>query len=936
MHANVPIVSAADVDVLRVPPSADGCRPPFARLPEVVAGRGPEIDSLIELADSDRRVHVLAGPAGVGKTTVALAAARGLPDVMWAPARNTVSLVEGLAAAALKFGAGEAVVSRAREMCGGRLEPEEDAAGLDWEQDARRFAWAMLRLFAAPAPDGRRRVLVIDGADDPDLCAEVLEEAARLPSGAAFVVVTTRHEGAGGVRLGPISPEDSAALLLSRVPDLDDDRRDAAGSVAADLAGLLGGLPLALHVAGSQHGSTVVRHTLDEYASELREITGAAPPPGPVVRLAVRLALKAIGGEESAAAGDVLRLLAALAPSQPFPLDLLDAASGSAAGPALLRRAWRNLRGTGLLEFGVDDGAHVVTLHPLVAEAVLGEGGDGPDAATALDLATQALAGREGPSLTLWRLLVPHVDHVLAAERTEIGAVLHAAGRTVRHLLARGMYRAASAIAEAAVTRSSSLAPDDPDRLAARLDRGLAFQARGLYTDACRDIRHVAVRERRRRGAADRLTLERRLTAEHHLGAVLHDQGARGGLARSERILVAVLAFRSLLLGPDHPDALATRHRLALVVQAAGNARAAFGHLVEVLDAREQVLGLRHPDTLTTMHSKAYARQAMGGPDSLRVAGEEFAEVLRHRRRVLGDNHPNTLVTEHNLAWVEQAKGRYVAAETMFRSVLAVQLRRCGPDHPHTLATAANLAWDLLQRKQFDTARRLFKQVLRIRRNRLGPNHPDTQTTRGNIGWLTYEQGNLAEATHRFERLVDDRVDFLGAEHPRTLTTRHNLALSLRSQRRYEEALTQFEQVLAVQEQVLIADHESTLSTRYNLAVTLRLHPGNGNLSRSIDLLSEVLDKQLTVFSARHPTVVQTREELIAALRQRGTAADLDRASDERTPSRAAGALSRHRGDHEYDDDPGPATDEDPLLEAFLDPDIDAYVDDDIRDLTAR
>ncbi|MEU4421795.1 tetratricopeptide repeat protein [Actinoplanes sp. NPDC024001] len=895
-------MSAADVDLLRLPPPA----PPHPVAKPGFVGREAEIDRLAKLMDSDRRVHVLAGPPGIGKTSIALAAAGKVSGALWVPARDTVSFVEAMAAVAREIGVDEASVARCREMCGSRL--DDDAAG------PRAFAWTLVREEALRNTDGRRRMLVIDGADDPDAYLQILQEAVSLPSSRWLTVVTTSYTATALLPAGvhhetvePPSREECAAILLGRVPDLDPSRHEAALPVAEQTAELLGRLPLAVHVAGSQHGSPVVRHTLTAYADELKGHAGADP-----VRVAVRLATDAVSADRLAALA-VLRLLAAMAPAAPFPLDMLDAAADRMPDDPEIRRGWRTLRDTGLLEFGVDNGVHVATLHPLVGAAVAG-GEPGPDPAAALDAATRALDTPSEPALRVWLLLVPHVQRVLAEDGPASGAALRAACRTVRHLLRRGMYRVAAALADRAVERSATLAPDNPDRLGALLHRGLARQALGRYRPALQDVRQVATIERRRRGAPDPAARARRLEIEYHLAAILHDCGARGGLVRAERLLRAVRKLRSDLLGPDHPDTLTTGYRLGLVLQAAGRPREALAELDAVVAARSQ----EHPDTLTAMQARAYARQAIGGADSLRQAGQDFKQVLDLRIGVLGEYHPNTLITQHNLAWVEQAKGRYVAAETLFRDVLALQLRRCGPDHPHTLATAANLAWDLLQRKQFAPSRQLFEQVLRIRERRLGLNHPDTQTTRGNLGWLTYEEGKLDEAVDRLTDLVSDRVRSLGAEHPRTLTTRHNLALSLRSQRKYDEALDQFDEVLRIQSRVIGPGHESTLSTTYNYAVTLRMHGGDKMLDRSIDMFGEVLDRQLTVFSSRHPSVVQTREQLIAALRQRGTAADLDRASDERTPSRAAQALSRHRTDREYDDEPRPPLSRDPLLAALL------------------
>jgi len=92
-----------------------------------------------------------------------------------------------------------------------------------------------------------------------------------------------------------------------------------------------------------------------------------------------------------------------------------------------------------------------------------------------------------------------------------------------------------------------------------------------------------------------------------------------------------------------------------------------------------------------------------------------------------------------------------------------------------------------------------------------------------------------------------------------------------------------------------------------------------------------VLGQQLTVYGARHPDLVRTREELIATWRQRGTTIDLDHASDEQTPSRYAAALSRHHVEHEFDAEPDVMSADDPLIAAFVRNGTGSFVDEDVR-----
>ncbi|MEU4217726.1 AAA family ATPase, partial [Actinoplanes sp. NPDC026623] len=435
VHANVPMVSAADADLLRVPPATGGCGLPSGHPLAEIVGRA-ETDRLVEAIDSAQRVHVLTGPAGIGKTTVARAAALTLrerdPDraLWWISARDRGSLVEGLAALAAELGADDAEVSRARES------------------GSRRTMWRIVeRALTGPAGDPRR-LLVVDGADDPDDLRSVLDGSRRLVAKNLLVVVTTRLGDAGaglvGVDRTPVVLLDRrgcAELLRKRLPGMGQARFEEIADLAGDVAERLDRLPLALHVAGTRHGSTPVQHTLRGLLDALDGLGAAAGPGDDPVRcvcFAVQVALEDIPDAGKPAAEVVLHLLAALAPGQPFPLAALEvavrplvAADLTSDEPwiPLLERGRRTLVHSGLAAlaaFGMDGGNPVASVHPLVAEAVrraptpAGADPSARFAATAVDRVTRHLGDRpvSDATLSLWRLVIPHVDHVLAGAGT--------------------------------------------------------------------------------------------------------------------------------------------------------------------------------------------------------------------------------------------------------------------------------------------------------------------------------------------------------------------------------------------------------------------------------------------------------------------------------------------------------------------------------------
>ena len=80
------------------------------------------------------------------------------------------------------------------------------------------------------------------------------------------------------------------------------------------------------------------------------------------------------------------------------------------------------------------------------------------------------------------------------------------------------------------------------------------------------------------------------------------DRKPVGRVAEVADELEALLADQVRVLGPDHPDALATRGSVAYCLGESGRAAEATDQLEVLLADQIRVLGLDHPDTLLTRH----------------------------------------------------------------------------------------------------------------------------------------------------------------------------------------------------------------------------------------------------------------------------------------------------------------------------------------------
>ena len=106
------------------------------------------------------------------------------------------------------------------------------------------------------------------------------------------------------------------------------------------------------------------------------------------------------------------------------------------------------------------------------------------------------------------------------------------------------------------------------------------------------------------------------------------------------------------------------------------------------VDALAGLLGPDHPDTLASRNNLAGAYRAAG---RLTEAITLYEQVLPDRIRVLGEDHPNTLNSRNNLACAYAAAGRITEAITQFEQVLTDCTRVLDEDYPLTKTVRENL-----------------------------------------------------------------------------------------------------------------------------------------------------------------------------------------------------------------------------------------------------
>ena len=712
---------------------------------ERVRGRETELALLTRILRRPQgRFAVVCGAGGLGKTTLVAQLAVHAEErgwtVFWLRWRNSVDLTQQLTQVALACGLSEQTLEAARVG-------HESLPDVIWQQ----------------LESSRRWLIVLDNVDEPQAVDPGGEPVAHYrgwirPNGGGLLLVTSRDTSdqtwgsrAELLRLEPLAVSDAGQVLMDLAP------RAGTEGQARELAARLGGLPLALHAAGSYLATATSRYrSFDQYRqaldAELPTLLGAqhhnASDPNvarTVVRHTWELSLDQLASEGNSLARPLLRMLALLSQA-PIPVtlltpDLLAAATDETVTVVGLEAALAGLYRYGLLGLpdpgrglvtAQEDSAQVV-LHPLIREisalAAMTEFGESMRWHRALiSRLSEAIrdvveAGRSGWPAAL--LLAPHVRILLDHDTSE---TLSGARDTI-NALARVLHNA------------------------------------GAYT------------------------------AEHSL---------------HQHLCSAQIHH----LGPDHSELLSTRNRIAIALVGMGEYAQAVDLHRQTLVGRLRVLGPDHPETLSSRNNLAWALQKMGDHAE---AADLHRRTLEDRLRILGPDHPNTLVSRADLAWVLTEMGEYVEAADLHRRTLEDRLRILGPDHPSTLRSRSGLANALFGMGEYAEAADLHRRTLQDRLRISGPDHPETVGSYNSLATALYGMGEYAEAADLLRRTLEDRLRISGPDHPNTLRTHSGLANALFKMGEYAEAADLHRRTLEARTRVLGASHPDTLRSRSEL-----------------------------------------------------------------------------------------------------------------------
>ncbi len=468
----------------------------------------------------------------------------------------------------------------------------------------------------------------------------------RYTTAAAFLDDLVRFRSGRPITARPPSVAYRAGKFVGR-------NRVAVAAGIAALAGLVGGLGLALHQAETARRERDLALSVSTFLENL--FTASNP---------------------FTTSGERLDTL----PIRAFLDRAVDRLDSDLAGQPEVRARMQGILGSVQGALGVYDGAR-----PLLEAALVGlrelKGEESPEVAEILgDLGRLLLSGGDPAgaeryyreALAVARGLFGERSLEVARIRTELAGVLLTMDRLPE----------AEAVLQASIDVRREEYGEESAEMADNLNMLGALQYRQGKVDQSIVTMGLALEATRRTAGEDHPGTA---VLAQNLALALH---RRGRSEEAEPLLRGAIAEIESSLGPDYPPLGVVRKTLANVLDALDRWEEADSLYQEAIAFTRRFLGEGSQDLGIALYDHGGALMRRGELDRARPLLDEAVQV---QRAVLGPESPGAGITLGGAAEVRRRQGEARAAERMFREALGILEKTFPPGHPRVLAVRSGL-----------------------------------------------------------------------------------------------------------------------------------------------------------------------------------------------------------------------------------------------------
>jgi tetratricopeptide (TPR) repeat protein len=234
-----------------------------------------------------------------------------------------------------------------------------------------------------------------------------------------------------------------------------------------------------------------------------------------------------------------------------------------------------------------------------------------------------------------------------------------------------------------------------------------------------------------------------------NLATVLQVLGDYGG---AKALLEKAMLSNETNFGEKHPTTAISYSNLAMVLKDLGDYDRARALLEKAMLSDEANFGENHPSTARCYSNLALILQDLGDYEGAKELSEK---AMLSNETNFGEKHPTTAQSYSNLAMVLKYLGDYDRAKALLEKAILSMEKNFGKKHPNTVQSYSNLAMVFQALQEYERAIILSCKAYQVYSAHLGTEHPTTKTIEGALNSIKsemLEKGWTEEGVRAFLR----------------------------------------------------------------------------------------------------------------------------------------------------------------------------------------
>jgi len=300
---------------------------------------------------------------------------------------------------------------------------------------------------------------------------------------------------------------------------------------------------------------------------------------------------------------------------------------------------------------------------------------------------------------------------------------------------------------------------------------------------------------------------------------LLEDLAGTNGMLGDYRTVLTdqmrVLAIRRELFGERHRDIAASLNGIGLLYGQQGDLRRALDYSEQALAMRRELFGERHRDIATSLANIGSCHKEQG---DLQTALEYSERALAMQRELFGERHPDIATLLNNVGQCYGDAGDSPRALGYSEQALRMRRELFGERHPQIATSLSNIGSRYRDQGDLPRALEYAEQALAMQRELFGDRHPDIAISLNNLGVYYGEQGDSQRALDYSEQALTMRRELFGQKHPDIAKSLVNLGASCGKK---DAALDYYRQALRIYRDLFGDGHPPTIEVARRIAITL-------------------------------------------------------------------------------------------------------------------